>query len=272
MRLRFWPNAQWNLRRMPSVVITRPLAQTVLLAQRISEMGREAVVFPLLEIQALNDPAQLQATLDQLTRYEMVAFVSPNAIDAFFLHLRGKSWPDGLAIAIMGEGSRAALALHGITAENATIVSPADPARTDSETLLANLDLRKLHGKEILIIRGEGGRELLADGLRTAGVRVSQVAAYRRLAPKLTEASHGQLSRLLSSRNDWIVTSSEALRILSQMARQIDPEAGVAKMQQQHLIVPHIRIAETAQMLGFREITLTGSGDERVLAALQSLA
>jgi uroporphyrinogen-III synthase len=41
-------------------------------------------------------------------------------------------------------------------------------------------------------------------------------------------------------------------------------------MQQQHLIVPHARIAETANNLGFSKLTLTGSGDERLLAALQS--
>jgi uroporphyrinogen-III synthase len=41
-------------------------------------------------------------------------------------------------------------------------------------------------------------------------------------------------------------------------------------MQQQHLIVPHARIAETARALGFARVTLTGSGDERLLAALQS--
>jgi uroporphyrinogen-III synthase len=41
-------------------------------------------------------------------------------------------------------------------------------------------------------------------------------------------------------------------------------------MQHQHLIVPHARIAETARALGFGRVTLTGSGDERLLAALQS--
>jgi uroporphyrinogen-III synthase len=46
----------------------------------------------------------------------------------------------------------------------------------------------------------------------------------------------------------------------------------VAKLQQQHLIVPHARIAETASALGFNAVTLTGSGDERLLAALQSRA
>ncbi|HEX2530205.1 MAG TPA: uroporphyrinogen-III synthase, partial [Burkholderiaceae bacterium] len=109
-----------------------------------------------------------------------------------------------------------------------------------------------------------------ADRLRAAGVRVTQVAAYRRTAPALDQARRMQLRTLLDSRNDWIVTSSEALRILVQMAEQIVDGGGVAKLQQQHIIVSHVRIQETARMLGFRNITLTGSGDERLLATLQS--
>ena len=39
---------------------------------------------------------------------------------------------------------------------------------------------------------------------------------------------------------------------------------------QQHVIVPHARIGETAKTLGLSRLTLCGSGDERLLAALQS--
>ena len=46
--------------------------------------------------------------------------------------------------------------------------------------------------------------------------------------------------------------------------------AFVVKMKQQHLIVPHARIAQSAAELGFARVTLTGSGDAGVLAALQS--
>lgn len=255
---------------MRRVVITRPFAQAGALARQVAAMGRDAVVFPLLEIHPLGDPAQLRAELDRLRDYAVVAFVSPNAIDAAFAVQR--DWPKEVALAVMGEGSRAALARHGMTAANATIVSPRDPQRTDSQTLLKELDLDALKGKRVLIVRGETGRELLADELRTAGIEVTQVAAYRRAAPALDQARRTQLTALLDSHNDWVVTSSEALRILMHMARQVADGSGVAKMQQQHVIVPHVRIQETAQTLGFRDITLTGSGDERLLAALQSRA
>jgi uroporphyrinogen-III synthase len=252
------------------VVITRPLAQATPLAQRVAAMGRTPVVFPLLEIQPLPDPAPLQAALRDLQCYAMVAFVSPNAIDAAFGVL--PDWPRGVAIAVVGEGSRQALARHGVTAANATIFSPRDPMRTDSQTLLDALDLDALRGRQVMIIRGESGRELLADALRAAGVQVTQVTAYRRAAPALDEACRQELSRLLDLPNDWIITSSEALRILLDMAGRLAGDAAILKIQRQRIIVPHARIAETAEMLGFQNVTLTGSGDEQLLAALKSSA
>lgn len=252
------------------VVITRPLAQSDSLAQRVAAMGRDAIVFPLLEIHPLADPAQLQLVLDDLASFAMVAFVSPNAIDAVFKLV--PSWPKQVALAVMGEGSRKALAQHGVNSGNATIFSPRDPQRSDSQTLLEVLDLAALNGRRVLIIRGETGRELLADELRAAGVQVTQVAAYRRTAPNLDQARRSQLLQLLDVKSDWIVTSSEALRILMRLVQQLAESNGVAKMQQQRILVPHRRIAETARTLGFREIILTGSGDEPLLAALQSSA
>lgn len=249
------------------VVITRPLAQAEPLACQVRAIGREAVVFPLLEILPLSDTTRLRSVLDALDRYAMVAFVSPNAIDAAFEHLT--AWPSHVALAVVGEGSKAALARHGLTPENATIFSPVDRERTDSQTLLEVLDIGALQGKKVLIIRGETGRELLADALREKGVEVEQAAAYRRAAPSLDDQRRATLLRLLDTGAEWIITSSEALRYLLDMVRVAAGETGVVKMQHQKLIVPHVRIAETAQALGFAHIVQTGSGDEPLLAALQ---
>jgi uroporphyrinogen-III synthase len=249
------------------VVITRPLAQAKPLAQQVAALGRDAVVFPLLEILPLHDSTKLRSTLEKLEDYAMVAFVSPNAIDAAFAHV--PQWPTNVPLAVVGEGSKAALAQHGLTPANATIISPVDRTRTDSQTLLEVLDIGALRGKKVLIIRGETGRELLADALREKGVEVEQLAAYRREAPTLDDSRRQTLQRLLDTSADWVITSSEALRFLLQMVRELAGDAGVVKMQQQNLIVPHIRIAETAHALGFSHITQTGSGDEQLLAALQ---
>jgi len=248
------------------VIITRPLAQATPFAQRVAACGRQAVIFPLLEIHPLADPTPLRATLAGLENYALVAFVSP------FAHIA--KWPATVPISVMGEGSRKTLAAHGLTDANATIFSPNNAERTDSETLLEALDLDALQagGRKILIIRGDSGRELLADRLREHGFEVTQVATYTRSAPRLTATLRQQLLVLLGGNNDWIVTSSEALRVLANMVAQLDNPDSVAKMQQQRLIVPHTRIAETAKKEGFLNVLLTGSGDERLLAALQFTA
>ena len=250
-----------------AVVITRPRAQAESLAQAVTALGHRAVVLPLLEIAPLDDPSALRAALAALPSYALVAFVSPNAVDAAFAHLPG--WPSGVPIGVVGEGSRAALARHGVTPGNATIHCPPDPAASDSEHLLASLDLAAFSGRRVLIVRGESGRELMADTLRAAGAHVETVAAYRRSVPQLTQTLAAELSALLAQPNDWIITSSEALRGLVALVRQLDPEAGLGRLKAQHLIVPHARIAETAQALGCDQVTLTGSGDARLLAALQ---
>ena len=254
----------------PLVVVTRPSQQAGKLARMVADIGRDCVVLPLLDIAPLADQANLKSVLAGLPGYALVAFVSPNAIDAAFAHIG--AWPAGVAAAVLGEGSRAALALHGVHEGNATIFTPRDKTRSDSENLLESLDLSLLRGKRVLIVRGESGRELMADGMRAAGAEVTTVAAYRRSTPALTEALAQQLSRLLESENDWIITSSEALRGLLALVSQLDGAAAVAKMQQQRLFVPHARIAETARGLGLTRLTLCGSGDARLLAALQSRA
>ena len=274
-----------------TVVITRPLAQARPLAARVAALGMPVELLPLLDIEPLPDQSALLAALARLCApapalgpgYAMVAFVSPNAIDAAFAHI--KEWPPAVTLAVLGEGSRMALAAHGITPDKFDIVSPADNGHSDSEHLLQTLDLAALKDQPVLIIRGESGRELMADGLRAAGAKVDVVAAYRRSVPRLTPELESTLRRLLArttqpapsaSSNAWIITSSEALRGLCTLLAELDGKAAagasdyVVSMQQQHLIVPHARIAETARNLGFSRLTLTGSGDERLLTALQS--
>ena len=258
-----------------TVVITRPAAQAGPLAAKVAALGLPVQLLPLLEIHALDgeqERAQLQAVLARLQQFDLVVFVSPNAIDCVFAHL--PAWPAGVPLAVVGEGSKMALAAHGVTDANASITSPLDTARSDSEHLLLALDLPALRGKRALIVRGDGGRDFLAEGLRAAGASVEFVTAYRRCVPALTPALRATLENVVQHNNDWIITSSEALRGLLALLAALDDSGSengvVVKMQQQHLIVPHARIAQTATALGFARVTLTGSGDAGVLAALQS--
>ena len=96
------------------------------------------------------------------------------------------------------------------------------------------------------------------------------MAAYRRVPPEMNEVRTAQLLDLLASGSDWVVTSSEALRYLKEMTLKLGGDEAWAGLQMSRLIVPHERIAQTAQALGFQRLLHTGSGDEALFAAIQS--
>ena len=251
-----------------SFVITRPEKQAIEFAARLEAAGHNAVVFPLLEIAPLVDTTPLRHALDRLTTFSLVAFVSPNAIDATFAHLT--NWPTQVPLAVMGEGSVQALARYGVTDDRYQITRPLDRRRSDSQTLLEALDLNHLRSGKVLILRGETGRELLADALREAGAQVEQVAAYRRSGIELTPARAKQLMQLLDADSRWIITSSEALHVLIQRVALVDPHDGIGKIQRKILYAPHPRIVDVAQSLGFRTVHLTDAGDDGLLSTLFS--
>lgn len=248
------------------VVVTRPLQQAHAFAAQVEAAGRAAVLFPLLEIAPLADTGPLQAALRRVQDYVLVVFVSPNAIDAAFAQL--PAWPRQLPIGIVGEGSRLALQAHGVTADAFTIYGPQRADKMDSEELFKSLPLEQMRGGRVLIVRGQSGRDFLSDALQQAGIAVDHLTAYRRLAPSLDAEKRRQLLGLLDAQADWIITSSEALRNLLDLARLAGGEERVVKLQRQRLFVSHHRIAETAQAEGFTQVIQTGSGDERLLAAL----
>lgn len=251
-----------------NVIVTRPLAQAQDFAVQLQALSCPCQLFPLIEIHHLENQAEISDKVTNLSSYGLVVFVSPNAIDAFFSHIT--QWPLQVPIGVVGEGSRLALARYGLHSDNATIISPSNKLKTDSEALAAEIDFAALADKQVLIVRGTTGREFLADAFRSRGIHVTQLAAYRRSAPEFSISVKRQLEQLLQSENDWVITSSEALRTLIFWCEQLTLDDAVAKIQHQHIIVPHVRIAETAQALGFHSITLTASGDEQLLVALQS--
>ena len=255
-----------------TIIITRPISQAQKLVERLRDVQRQVVLFPCMEIEALSDYQALDEVIARLHEFALVAFVSPNAIGATMRRLQHLqcTWPKNLAVAVMGQGSKEALLGFGFDEDAHTIIQPSNQERTDSETLLEVLDLESLRGRKVLIIRGETGRELLADALRENGVDVQQIAAYRRCAPPFSLEKQREFLQLLELNGDWVVTSSEILQTILNWAASTGGSTCVAKMQQQHLLVPHRRIAENARSLGFQSLTLTSSGDEHMFVALQS--
>lgn len=241
------------------ILVTRPAAQAAALAAMIGAQGGEAVLFPLLDIAPADDPAPLQQALAHFGDYAIAVFISPNAVDySLPVLLAGRCWPAQLRAAAIGQSTAARLAACGISA----VLAPEQ--RFDSEALLELPEFRseRVAGQKVLILRGNGGRELLATTLRERGALVDCVTCYQRFAP----TDGALLVTLLHDRalDALTISSSEGLRNLLAL---LDPAAR-ENLQDIPLFVPHRRIAEVAAELGLQQPVLTGPADAGILESL----
>ena len=241
------------------ILVTRPAAQADQLAQAIAAQGGEALRFALLEIAPTADGEPLRQAIAGLDNYVLAIFISPNAVKFSVPHiLAQRRWPPALQAAAIGPGTAAELAACGI----AEVVVPGQ--RFDSEALLElpALHAARVAGRKVLILRGNDGRELLAESLRLRGAEVDAVVCYQRSPP----ADGAPLMSLLrNTRIDALtVSSSEGLRALLPL---LDTQCR-ERLQRTPIFVPHRRIATTAAELGWEKVVLTAPADAGIMEGL----
>ena len=248
------------------LIVTRPAAQAAGWVQALQALGQDAVALPLIEITPPDDPQALFAAWAALPGLDLVMFVSANAVQHFFAGApAGARWPAGLRAACTGPGTAAALAVAGVPA-NQVVQPSAAAASFDSEALWAMLAAEDWAGRQVLVVRGEDGRNWLAETLRERGARVSFMVAYRRHAPQPDAAGRALLARALAApaAHLWVFSSSEAVGHLRVLAPQAEWQAARA-------LASHRRIAEAARGLGFTELLLLPAPTPAAVAALASL-
>lgn len=223
------------------VLVTRPRHQAQPLCEAINRAGGEALAAPAVEITEPSDPGSARALAARLDRFDMAVFVSANAVDrACGLVGRGGRWPPALKLAAVGRGSAAALRRCGLEPD----ICPARDFSSDG--LLALDEMHQVDGRRIVIFRGEGGREVLADTLRARGAEVEYAEVYRRSLP----AGGARELRSIAATQPVdviVVTSNEGLRNLYTMAGEEARDWLLTKQ----LVVISRRTAELAVALGF---------------------
>ena len=251
------------------VIVTRPAAQAQAWVHDLCERGLDAVALPLIAIGAAADPVVVQAAWETLSQHNLVAFVSPNAVEQFFSAAPGDTrWPDRTLAGSPGPGTTRELRARGVPA--AAIVEPAaDAPQFDSEALWAQLSARPWQGRSALIVRGDGGRDWLADTLRGAGARVELLAAYRRVASKPDAAQRALLAAAVAAPAEhlWLFSSSEAIDRLAALCPDLDAQV----WRPAQAIATHPRIADRARALGIGVVHASRPGIDAVSACIQSI-
>ena len=261
------------------VVLTRPDQEARDWEEGLRAAGHEVLPLPLITIGPAPDPSGLVRCWAQLDDFNVVMFVSSNAVRQFFAAGPSSEVPGAsvawqhLRVWATGPGTARALQARGVPVQQ--IDMPAADAREfDSEALWQLVRGQVRVGTNVLIVRGVGapeaastgqgsGRNWLADTARAAGARVEFCVAYQRLKPLFAESQRVAVRQWVNGDVIWLFSSSEAIANLVDGVRNAD-------WQKARALCTHARIAKTARTLGFGVVRESRPTLADVVASIES--
>ena len=227
------------------ILNTRPLHQQGELTRLLEHDGATVLPFPVIDIRASDVAAGVQALASPLGDYDILLFVSRNAVDGARREIAFEQLKPGVLYGVIGTATRDALA-DALPAGGDGLrecLLAGEPY--NSETLLAAPALQQVSGKRVLILRGQQGRNLLGDELAARGARVEYLEVYRRALPAPDFAA---FERLVAPAFPTLVvlTSGEGMHNLAQL---VDAAALRALCRVPWLLISE-RMRESALNLG----------------------
>jgi uroporphyrinogen-III synthase len=222
------------------VLVTRPEPQGAPLASLLENAGARVRRLPAIEIVPAADRDALRATVGPIDAYRWLIFVSTNAVryGAFLLE-DARIAPK---LAAVGPATAAALDRAGLR------VGVVPAGGFDSEALLATPELSDVAGARVLIVRGDGGRELLSEELRRRGADVRYAEVYARRRAQHAPEVIADVERAWARGEIDVVTATSAE--LHRALLEILGPAGRERLNATTLLAGGTRIAEAARRAG----------------------
>lgn len=241
------------------VLVTRPLAQGQVLADKIRSAGGGTLLLPLIELRKLAESQVSKSIVLELDRYQKIIFVSRPAA-RLGCELMDRYWPQlpiGINWFAIGQGTAQELKHYDIDACYAGL-------GTDSEALLELDDFANVKGERILLVKGVGGRDHLKTRLGCRGAEVTELAVYERYSLDYAPEKFAE-SLLHHNINVAVVTSG-------MIAERLDSLLAPPQCASLHLVVPSVRVAEALSNKQYASIMVSdGAGDSAILESLQQL-
>jgi uroporphyrinogen-III synthase len=244
-----------------NIWLTRPLEQAGELRLQLEQLGVHVLVFPLLTIRPIDLSQADKQKIMNLDQYDLVFFISTNAA-RIGLDLIAGYWPQYPAhICNFAVGPSTAAEIES---RFLPVCYPQD--RMNSEAMLELPALQDINGKKALIVRGVGGREVLAAGLTARGASVDYAELYERNVPVYT---NGQLRRCVRQHapDAVVISSAEALDNLRQLYEPLALEQ--LPWQRFPLYVTSDRLSAHARTAGFISVTtMSAATDAAIIEGL----
>lgn len=221
------------------VLVTRPQPQSLPLCRLLEEHGATTFRLPAIEIEPAASLPELAARLEPLEPSDLLVFTSANAVrfGAALLERR-----QDLSLAAIGPATMRALGEAGFR------VSYTPSGGFDSEHLLGEPGLQQLAGRRVVLIKGEGGRALLATELAKRGARILAIDVYRRRPARPDAALLRQAEERAAAGLLQVVTAT-SLEIAAALLELATPALRGA-FEHTHWLVPGARVAAGLAALG----------------------
>ena len=223
------------------ILNTRPAHQQAALKAMLEADGASVLSFPVIEIVPVESTSFHQSLAQNLREYDILLFVSRNAVDGAFKFFTADDLPESVQLGVIGSATRKALG--EVVGDRGTPLVANEPF--NSEALLEAPGLQQVENKRVLIFRGQVGRNLLGDELAGRGANVEYCEVYRR---ELPQVGKHEFSDLVASAFASIVvlTSNEGMHNLM---RLVDDEAAERLRAIPWLLISE-RMRESARNLG----------------------
>ena len=248
-----------------TIAITRPVDQAKKLSALITAAGGTTVLYPLIEITALSDYSQFEAVIQDIQLYDWAIFISSNAVQNGMPRLVNVGIPENLQFAAIGPVTAGELQSFGVNQVHtpSSHIQDGDlsKVRFDSESLLALPEMLDMQGKRVIIFRGIGGRDVLAETLKARGATITFAECYQRINP---QTNCDLLANLYNEKklHGIVITSSEAMRHLLDLAGNAEWLKNIT------LFVNHARIAELPLQMGLKVSVADAPGDEAMINSI----
>lgn len=229
------------------IAVTRPIDQATKLNALIAGCGGTTIAYPLIAIRPLTDYQAFDETLNALEDTDWAIFISSNAVQNGLPRVlaRYKTLPAQLNFAAIGPVTAQELLALAKPLGLQHVLTPTE--RFDSESLLNLPQMQAMQGKKVMIFRGIGGREVLANTLTARGATVCFAECYQRVNPQ-DDCSLIAEQVAQKKCHAIVVTSSEAMRFLLALANNAanNTPSNTAWLKNVAICVNHARIAEEA--------------------------
>jgi uroporphyrinogen-III synthase len=159
------------------ILITRAPNQASELAERVRALGGTPILIPTIEIGPPTSWDGLDEAIGRLDSFDLVAFTSANAVEAFCSRasLAGVS-DTPKRVAVVGSATAKAAEAGGMSV---AVVPPVFTAESLAETLAP-----EANGQRILLVLAEVAPTVLHDRLQAAGAAITVAAAYKNRIPQ----------------------------------------------------------------------------------------